>query len=173
MRQEQPLGVCYGQHRLYTLAMILRIESQMLDEGLGPLICKSTRRCVKDYLLDMTRRLHQNQSVGGYWDGNWADSSKPVPDPETDKLSRRILATGHALEWWAMAPQSLHPPRETIVRAAQWLSRTIIEMDQRTVEKNYTFLTHAARALSLWRGKFPGEAYHPAAIARTQDQNIH
>ena len=56
-----------------------------------------------------------------------------------------------------MAPERLHPPRETIVRASQWLANTIIEMDQKSIEKNYTFLTHAARALALWRGKFAGE----------------
>ncbi len=75
----------------------------------------------------MTSRLYETQSQHGYWDGNWPDNSAAVPDPTTDERSRRILATGHALEWWAMAPESLHPPRETIVRAAQWLFVTIEE----------------------------------------------
>ncbi len=29
MRQDQPQGVCYGQHRIYTLTMLLRIDDQM------------------------------------------------------------------------------------------------------------------------------------------------
>ena len=56
-----------------------------------------------------------------------------------------------------MAPEELHPPRATIVNAAQWLANEIIVMDAEKVEKNFTFLTHAARALALWRGCFPDE----------------
>ena len=97
------------------------------------------------------------KALQDFWDGNWADPDSRIPDPETNELSRRLLATGHALEWWAMAPQEIHPPRETIVRAAQWLAKTILEMDERSIEKNYTFLTHAARSLVLWRGKFADE----------------
>lgn len=157
MRQRQPLGVCYGQHRLYTLVMLLRINEQMQVESGKRLLDPTAEQSVKDYLLGMTRRFHQTQALDGYWDGNWPDKKKAVPDPGTDELSRRILATGHVLEWWAMAPEELHPPRATIVRSAQWLSRVIIEMDDRTIEKNYTFLTHAARCLALWRSKFAYE----------------
>jgi hypothetical protein len=56
-----------------------------------------------------------------------------------------------------MAPEQVHPPRETVVRAAQWLVRTIEGMDAKQIEDNYTFLTHAVRALALWRGCFPAE----------------
>jgi hypothetical protein len=158
MRQRQPLGVCYGQHRLYTLTMLLRIDEQMRCENAAvPMLTPETRQQVEEYLLNMTCRFYATQAAAGYWDGNWADASQPVSDPETDVLSRRLLATGHALEWWAMVPAELHPPRETIVRASQWLARTIIEMEPVQVERNYTFLTHAARALALWRGGSPAE----------------
>ena len=78
--------------------------------------------------------------------------------------TRRLLATGHALEWWAMAPEELHPPREVMVRAGQWLAREIEVMDQETVLRNYTFLSHAGRALSLWRGGFPCQVLKRLAI---------
>jgi hypothetical protein len=157
-RQQQPQGVCYGNHRLYTLVMLLRIDAQMRDAGEpGGLITDRTREEIYSYLTDMTRRLCTHQSPDGYWDGNWSNPSQAVPDPETDATSRRILATGHALEWWAMAPEELHPPRETIIRASQWLVVAIEAMDAHQIEKNYTFLTHAARALALWRGVFPAE----------------
>ena len=157
MRQRQPLGVCYGQHRLYTLVMLLRIDEQIRNESSAGLLSSSMAGRVKDYLFETTRRLYRTQSLEGYWDGNWPDTKLEIPDPSTDELSRRILATGHVLEWWAMAPEELHPPRAAIVKGAQWLSRVIIEMDQRQIEKNYTFLTHAARSLALWRGKFADE----------------
>lgn len=156
MRQPLPEGVCYGNHRLYSLTILLRIDSDLQTEG-RRLLRPETRLEVESWLGDMTRRLYRHQSVAGYWDGNWPNTKLPVPDPQTDPLSRRILATGHALEWWAMAPKSLHPPRETIVRASQWLTKTISGMDDRLIQKNYTFLSHAGRALSLWRGKFPHE----------------
>jgi hypothetical protein len=162
MRQLQPQGVCYGQHRVYTLVVLLRINEQIKTQSeakLDGLLDDETRVEVVDYLKSLTKALYENQSEDGSWDGNWADTSIPVRDPETNELSRQILATGHALEWWAMAPKDLHPPRETIVRAGQWLAREIGSMDDRSVEKNYTFLTHAARALALWRGKFPAEHF--------------
>jgi len=168
MRETQPDGVCYGQHRLYTLTILLRIDQQMrgqsdqdssLSESSRGLISPQTRRDIMDYLGDMSRRAYQNQSVEGSWDGNWPDLRVPVRDPDTDATSRKVLATGHMLEWWAMAPAELHPPRETIVRAAQWLTRVIIEMEPERIERNYTFLTHAGRALALWRGGFADELY--------------
>ncbi|MCA9188316.1 MAG: hypothetical protein R3E01_09385 [Pirellulaceae bacterium] len=153
MRQQQPQGVCYGMHRVYTLTMFLRIDEQMRPDGGQPgLLSPVGRHAVEEYLQEITRSLYATQSDEGYWDGNWPDLSHPVKDPGTGEISRRILATGHALEWWAMAPEHLHPPRETMVRASQWLVATIEEMDPAQVEKNYTFLTHAARALALWRG---------------------
>ena len=167
MRQPQPLGVCYGQHRLYTLAMMLRIDDQIRQEygvsGLAGddsgLLGIQKRLEVEQYLLDTTARLYHTQSIDGYWDANWPDTSLPIQDPDTDALSRRILATGHTLEWWAVAPESMHPPRDTIIRAGQWLAKEIGEMDSQKVEKNYTFLTHAARALALWRGANAAEHY--------------
>lgn len=179
MRETQPDGVCYGQHRLYTLTILLRIDDQMRNRkrtpnspktGSGGLISAETRSNIMAYLGDMTSRAYQNQSSEGSWDGNWADISIPVRDPDTDATSRKVLATGHMLEWWAMAPRELHPPRETIVRAAQWLSRVIIEMEPERIERNYTFLTHAGRALALWRGGFADELYRPKVIAGENDQ---
>ena len=55
----------------------------------------------------------------------------------------------------AIETERLHPPRETLVRAGQWLYRTIVEFDTPDIEKYYTYLTHAGRALTLWRGKTP------------------
>jgi len=179
MRETQPDGVCYGQHRLYTLTILLRIDDQMrgenqketpAGESSSGLISAETRSSIMGYLGDMTRRAYQNQSSEGSWDGNWPDTTTPVRDPDTDATSRKVLATGHMLEWWAMAPEELHPPRETIMRAAQWLSRVIIEMEPERIQSNYTFLTHAGRALALWRGGFADELYGPRVPIGEDDQ---
>jgi hypothetical protein len=37
------------------------------------------------------------------------------------------------------------------------LARTVEEMSAEDVQSNYTFLTHAGRALALWRGVRPAD----------------
>ena len=150
MRQRWSQGVCYGNHRLYTLTILLRVDDD------HAILTPETRDHILRHLTDVTRQLVSVQSIEGYWDETWALDGRVIEDdaPEA-RLRSRILATGHALEWWAMAPEELHPPREVMVRAGQWLAREIEVMDQETVLKNYTFLSHAGRALALWRGGFP------------------
>ena len=62
------------------------------------------------------------------------------------------MVTGHHLEWLALAPEEVQPPRETVIRAAQWLTRSLREMDEKDLLEAYGPYTHAARALCLWRG---------------------
>ena len=154
MREEQPRGVCFGNHRLYSLTMFLRIDDT--QHVLSP----EVRLQVIAYLINQTATLVQHQHSDGYWDGKWplrpADGGGK--DAATgDALTDRILATGHALEWWAMAPAECHPPREVLVKAGQWMARTIENLTPDQVDNYYTFLTHAGRSLALWRGKLPYE----------------
>ena len=159
MRERPSQGVCYGYHRLYTLVILLRV-----DENHG-ILNAQTRQAIKDHLMAMTSQLVAVQSIEGHWDETWARDGRVMEgDSPEARLRSRILATGHALEWWAMAPEELHPPREVMVRAGQWLAREIEVMDQETVLRNYTFLSHAGRALSLWRGGFPCQVLKRLAI---------
>lgn len=157
MRQPYHRGVCLGNHRLHTLVMMLRVDEQM--QILEP----STRSRVVLYLQDAVARLMRTQHADGYWDERWSDEPQDpsAPTSKRDPQATRILATGHALEWLALAPQELHPPRENLIRAGQWLARTVAGLDRPTVKKSYTFLTHAGRALALWRGKFPADFLPP------------
>lgn len=153
MRQDWVDGVCYGNHRLYALAMLLQFDdqAQLFREA-------DTRSKVIAHLSQATARLVKSQSAEGYWDENWEDATRPAKEMEAGgPTMRRILATGHALEWWAIAPAEVLPPREVVVRGAQWLVVEIEQMEPESVVKNYTFLTHVGRALCLWRGKFPHE----------------
>ena len=151
MRQELEQGVCFGNHRLYTLTVLLRIDEEQ------DLLSDEVRAEVTSHLTDATQRLVATQSSEGWWDSNWPDGQPLEGEQRMDSLSRRMLATGHALEWWAMAPAELHPPREVLARAGQWLVRELEQMDQSKIDKTYTFLTHVGRALALWRGDFPAE----------------
>ncbi len=165
MRQAPGEGVCFGNHRLYGLVALLRIDEQ------AQILDPAVRREVVEYLQRMTAEFVQNQSSEGYFNGNWgggrgAGANRLAIQPNS--LTGRLLVTGHALEWWALAPAEVLPPRETLVRAGQWLCRTVAELEPRIVEENYSYLTHAGRALALWRRKAPAEAFHQQLIGSSE-----
>jgi hypothetical protein len=163
-------GPCNGLHRLEALVVLYRADEQF--HALRP---KTKLRMLR-YMQAAAQRLVAAQFDEGYWTRQWpagaaakqmagptgaaqgAFSASPAPT-RYDKL----LVTGHHLEWLALAPEGVQPPRETIVRAAQWLVRTLLEMDARDLNEAYGPYTHAARALCLWRGKEAWQVVGPAA----------
>lgn len=163
MRQEQPQGVCFGNHRLYTLVVLLRVDEQMRKAENSPILSPEVHAEVVSYLQDMTQRLVASQHVDGFWNIDWPKGEKPTSaaptEVEGDRLSDRIIATGHAMEWWAMVPQDLAdeilPPRHVLVAAGQWIVNTVEKLSDEDIPTHFTFLSHAGRALALWRGKFP------------------
>ncbi|MDA1053220.1 MAG: hypothetical protein O3C40_22440 [Planctomycetota bacterium] len=160
MRQQLNQGVCMGNHRLHALVTLLRVNEE------SPILSEEGTQRITDHLLDVTSRFVASQHPDGYWIRSWPAGSPPAEPQEGDTentLQLRILGTGHVLEWWALAPVEVHPPREVVIRAGQWLSRTIQEMDPDDIQTNYTFLTHAGRALALWRGGFPAD-FMPEAL---------
>lgn len=158
MRQHMPQGVCFGNHRLYALVLLLRVDDE------HKILAASMRQRIMDYLRGMTARLVEHQHPDGFWNANWPYEKpprrEPAQDGETDRVSDRILATGHALEWWAMAPSELHPPRHVLAAAGQWLVRTIDELSDEQAQEYFTFLSHAGRALALWRNRAPASVVH-------------
>jgi hypothetical protein len=155
MRQRLAQGVCYGNHRLHTLTMMLRVDAEQ-----HRLLSDEMRARVVAHLQDATARLVTTQHAEGWWDGRWPGEEADGPQPESVEgpfgpEADRLLATGHALEWWALAPPEVQPPRETVVKAAQWVCRRIPELSPGQLKAYYPFLTHAGRALALWRGEFP------------------
>lgn len=152
MRQRMGQGVCEGNHRLYTLAILLRVDDE------HAILSLQTRSEILSHLTDATRRLIATQSAQGYWEATWAGEEIAATPSSPSGIQRgRVLATGHALEWWAMAPDSMHPPKECLARAGQWMVKEIESMSPSAIRDQYTFLTHAGRALSLWRGELPNE----------------
>ena len=153
MREKLPRGVCFGNHRLYTLAAFLQIDDSQ------HILSQDVRQEILNFLTAQTKRLIQNQSPEGYWGFDWS-RAEGEPEIETDKtgdiVSDRILATGHALEWWAIAPEACLPPREVLARAGQWLVKAIDESTDEQIQTRFTYLSHAGRALTLWRKADPG-----------------
>jgi hypothetical protein len=156
MRERMPRGVCYGNHRIYTLAALLQIDEQ------NQLFSPAVRKEIIAYLTGLTAILIKNQHADGYWGPDWSrQEGDPEPDNEgvDDLVGRQILATGHVLEWWAIAPAECQPPRENLIRASQWLVKTIDAQTDAEIASRYTFLTHAGRALCLWRKFDPAQIH--------------
>ncbi len=154
MRQRLSQGVCYGNHRLHALVILLRVDEQ------HSILSPECRARIIRHLRGATSALALSQAPSGYWNQHWAEGTPPSEDQppgKLDPLSSRLLATGHALEWMALAPEEVHPPREVLVSAGRWLSQTITGMDDEKIKQNYTFLSHAGSALALWRGHLPAE----------------
>jgi hypothetical protein len=166
MREDLGRGVCFANHRMHTLAMFLRVDEQV------PILSSEVRAEVMEYLKRITVKLVAHQHADGFWDGNWPFSraGQQAAKSSGNELADRILATGHALEWWALAPEQLHPPRHVLASAGQWLVRTIDQLSDQQVQNTYTYLTHAGRALALWRGQSPAEAWSRAVHGEIGNQ---
>jgi hypothetical protein len=149
------LGPCNGLHRLEALTVLLRADEQA--HALRP----DTKRKILAFMKRVSDLLTQSQTSAGYWTRQWPQgpaAATPAKGEEGDVYDR-ILVTGHQLEWLALAPESVQPPRETMVRAGQWLARTLLELDQKDLEAAYGPYTHAARSLALWRNQDPYQAW--------------
>jgi hypothetical protein len=156
MRQKPNMGICFGNHRNHALVMLLRVDVE------HDTLSVAGRERIIEYLKGITALFVANQHEDGYWDQNWPGPEGETLSPMgTDPMSDRMLATGHVLEWWALAPQEVHPPKEVLFKAGQWLSGAIEGLSEKELEASYVFLTHAGRALALWRGRFPAEVIEP------------
>ncbi len=153
MREELPHGVCYGTHRLYGLMAYLRLDEE--QHILSPAVRSASNS------FSRTR-------TGGWWpiSTRWLLERRLAVWPaermpnlrHRARTGRRIIVTGHALEYWALAPPQLQPPRKVITAAANWIVRTIQTLPDNEFRWNFSFLSHAVRALALWRGYEPFEA---------------
>ena len=74
MRQRFSQGVCYGNHRLYTLTILLRI-----DDEYG-ILTTETRDEILQHLTLATQTLVAQQSLEGYWDATWAQDGRIEED---------------------------------------------------------------------------------------------
>ncbi len=169
LREPLSRGVCAANHRMHALVVLLRIDEE------HSILEPDTRAATIAFLSDVTRRLVASQHADGYWDLGWYRGDGESQDTRTSgtALGDRILATGHPLEWWALAPREVLPPRATIVAAAQWLYRTIDALSDDEVDRYYTYLTHAGRALLLWRGADCWEAFRSRATSTKANWSDH
>lgn len=143
-------GACSNIHRLYALAVLLRVNSQyhiLSDECQGE---------VEGALAKASDLLNGSLGPNGLWNMAWADPSifgrRLLVTPKDE-----ILVTGHHLEWIALVPERLRPKKELVKLATASLAATLANTDPALLTYCYGPVTHAARALCLLAGVSPTE----------------
>lgn len=163
MRGHKRFGVCSGTHRLYSLVVLMRLDDD------HDIISDETRARIMDHMRTVRDLITVCQFEDGHWASNWSEGADSLNKPIDDELYKKVIATGHHLEWMAIAPQELHVPREQILKAADWVIKTTCEQSQSDIGTRYTFFSHVGNALALWRKTHPADfwmkwqAEHPGA----------
>ena len=152
MRNHKRDGVCLGTHRVYSLMLLVRLD----DQNDGKLITRETREQIMVYLASVRDLIAASQREDGSWGSNWTDGAEALAKADPAELiSKRVIATGHHLEWLSIAPIELHPPKDQIRKAADWLITNVEATPQDEISTNYTFYSHVGKALAMWRHTLP------------------
>lgn len=161
MRGHMRFGVCSGTHRVYSLMVLVRLDDDF------HILSSPVREQTLQHLRNVRDLIAVSQFEDGHWPSNWSDGADAVKKPVDDPLYKKVIATGHHLEWLAIAPKELHPPHEMILKAADWVIQTTTEQTEKEIGERYTFFSHVGNALALWRHTHPAdfwmtwEAGHP------------
>lgn len=164
MRGHKRFGVCSGTHRVYSLMVLIRLDDEY------DILSDEMRERGMNHLRSVRDLITVSQFPDGHWPSNWSEGADAVSKPISDELFRQVIATGHHLEWLAIAPEELHPPRELILKAADWVIKTTKEQSQADILARYTFFSHIGNAMALWRKTHPAdfwmkwEAEHPEEL---------
>ena len=152
LRGHKKMGTCGGTHRLYSLMVLLRLDEQY------DILSDDVQQAAYRQLESVRDLLKVTQFEDGHWPYNWPAGEDAVNKPDLSiPQFRHVIATGHHLEWLAIAPESLHPPREQIRKAAGWITQKTIAMKESEILDNYTFFSHVGNALAMWRKTSPSK----------------
>lgn len=163
MRGHKRFGVCSGTHRLYSLMVLVRLDDD------HDILSDATRGRIMEHMGAVRDLIAVCQFEDGHWPSNWSDGAEALSKPIDDELYKKVIATGHHLEWMAIAPPELHVSHEQILKAADWAIKTTTEQSASDISIRYTFFSHVGNALALWRKTHPADfwmkwqADHPEA----------
>lgn len=169
VRAERFQGVCAGTHRVYSLMLLVRLDDQF------DILSDEARASAYAYLEEVRDHLIASQWTDGRWPSNWPEGKTAAEKPQDVEEYNQVIATGHHLEWLAIAPRELHPPDEQIARAARWIIDTTVKQSPAEILERYTFFSHVGNALALWRNTHPADfwaAHEPAAVGAKPQATI-
>ncbi len=170
---------CAGTHTLYALTMIYR------SDMLSPILSATLRDDLRELLMRVASVVAASQREDGSFDPRWHRRVVDLPwyaryrtmrrshDPERDhpelnlngdaddSVEQKVLATGHHVEWTLMLPPEMQMPTGTLVRAADYLARVLVEATDGEVAHSFCPFSHAARFLRQAAGP-------SAAVAGTE-----
>ena len=148
---------CISLHIPYALISVYRANQ------VGRVLSKATEVRVEAKLREISQVLANVQRADGSWSTDWNGQFERHPNDGMWYLDQpkypEIYATGHHLEWIALAPPELGPPHEVVRRAVVYLKGAITSMPLPFFQHSdlYPFGSHAVRALCLIRGVSPAE----------------
>lgn len=154
MRGGLKFGVCHGTHRLYSMMLLVRLDDEF------HILSPEIREEIFAHLRHVRDLLIVSQFEDGHWSSAWQEGAKAVKQPAADLMYKKVISTGHHLEWLAIAPEELHPPRDQLRKAARWAIETTKAQTPEQIQQFYTFFSHVGGALSLWRSVRPSEFWH-------------
>jgi hypothetical protein len=163
MRGHKRLGVCSGTHRVYSLMLMIRLDDEF------DILSDDVRADVYAHLENVRDLLTASQWKDGRWPSNWADGAQAEAEPIDEALTKQVIATGHHLEWLALAPCELHPPDAQIRKAVRWVVETTTRQTAEEIVPHYTFYSHVGGALALWRGTHPATFWRNWRNAHTDE----
>ena len=163
MRGDGRFGVCSGTHRVYSLMVLLRLDDRF------QLLTPAVRTAVYDHLRMVRDQITLAQWEDGRWPSDWptgrlasrtrSQAEQAAAAGTTEPIYRQVIATGHHLEWLAIAYPDLQPNRQVIEQAAHWIVAQVRAVPQEVLMTQYTFYSHVGNALALWRGTHPADAW--------------
>lgn len=145
IRGDKRFGVCVGTHRVYSVMLLIRLDDQF------DILSDAVRAEGYAYLEKVRDLISVCQFEDGHWPANWMEGETALTHPEEIPGYKNVIATGHHLEWLAIAPKELHPPHEQIVKAAKWIIKNTTSHTEEEILQKYTFYSHVGNALALWR----------------------
>ena len=106
---------CWGTHALYTLAIFQQVNAQV-----GLWQDDSLEDSVQDALHSAAMRLETTLRSDGSWDEHW---SLPGISRSILNSERRLLITGHHLEWLVLMRPEQRPTDSVLLLASEFVVR--------------------------------------------------
>lgn len=149
LRGHKRFGVCSGTHRVYSMMVLIRLDDEF------DILSDAARDEMYAFLENVRDLISVAQFKDGRWPPNWYDGAEALTNPIDGPMHRTVIATGHHLEWLAIAPKELHPPQELIEKAADWIIANVAAQSPEQIKASFTFYSHVGNALALWRSTRP------------------